>query len=61
MLEKGINPSLKSYRNDLETAPIKAILSVFTPENVSTCFFHLLQVHWRKILNLGLMELYINN
>ena len=34
MLEKGINPLLKTYKSDLETAPIKAISSAFTPENV---------------------------
>ena len=39
MLEKGVNPGLKSYRSDLEMAPIKAVLSVFTLESVSTCFF----------------------
>ena len=61
MLEKGLNPGLKMYRSDLEMAPIEAVLSVFTPESVSTCLFHLAQAHWRKIQNLGLMKLYITN
>ena len=61
MLEKGINPSLKKYRSDLEAVPIEAIWSVFTPENVSACFFHLAQAHWRKNQNLCLMELYFSN
>ena len=38
-MEKGTNPSLKSYRSDLETAPIEDILSVFTPEK---CLYMLL-------------------
>ena len=61
MLEKGTKTTPKSCRSDLETVPSEAILSVFTPENVSICFFHLAQAHWRKIQNLGLMELYISN
>ena len=52
MQEKGIN---------LELAPIETVLPVFIPENISTCFFHFAQAHWRKIQRLGLVDLYVSN
>ena len=60
MQEKGINPAVKSYRSDLELAPIETVLPVFTPEKISTHFFQFAQAHWRKIKSLGSMEQYIN-
>ena len=61
MQEKGINPAVKSYRSDLELAPIETVLPVFTLENISTCFSHFAQAHWRKINTLGLVDLYVRN
>ena len=61
MAEREIYPRLQGYRSDLEVAPITTILPIFAPEIVSTCFFHLAQAYWRKIQNLGLMDLYRKN
>ena len=61
MQEKGINPAVKSYRSDLDLAPIETVHPVFTTENMSTCFFHFAQAYWRKIQRLGLVDLYVSN
>ena len=37
------------------------IPSLATHGNLSTCFFDYTQAHWRKILSLRLMPLYIGN
>ena len=45
LIQKGITPNVKTFRSDLEPAPIKSLLSTFVPESVSTCFFHLAKAH----------------
>ena len=59
--EKGINTTVMSYRNDLELAPIEAILPVFKPENIYICFFHFAKAHWTKIQSLCLVDLYVSS
>ena len=54
MQEKGVNPAVKSYRSDLELAPIETVLPVFTPENISTCFSILPKHTGEKIKDLAL-------
>ena len=60
MAQREIHPRIQGYRSDLEVAPITTI-SMFTPESVATCFFHLAQAQWRKIQSLGLTDLYREN
>lgn len=58
MAQHGIFSNLREFRSDLEVAPMKTVLPVFTPDSVATCFFHFAQAHWRKIQSLGLVRLY---
>ena len=45
MTQKGLSPNVKEFRSDMELAPIETLLPVFTPESVSTCFFHFALAH----------------
>lgn len=46
---------------DLESAAIASASAAFPGASAQACFFHLSQAVWRKVQNLGLTNLYIND
>ena len=59
---KSLEPLLDpiSVLIDFEIAVKNAIACVFPRANITGCFFHLGQCVWRKIINVGLRERYVN-
>ena len=58
---RDINIAVKSFRIDFEVACIKGFKEIFPDAQVECCFFHLAQAHWRKIVDLGLRQIYMED
>ena len=56
-----IELAVEQFRSDFEVGAMKAFLSVFPNCSVEGCFFHFAQANWRKLVDLGLRQLYIND
>ena len=58
---RSIPISVDNFRIDFELACIRSFEDVFPEAQVECCFFHLAQAHWRKIVDLGLRQQYIED
>ena len=59
--ENEINIVVETFRSDYEVAAMKGFLSIFPHGSVEGCFFHFAQANWRKLVDLGLRQTYIND
>ena len=58
---RDINISVNSFRIDFEVACIKGFKEIFPDAQVKCCFFQLAQAHLRKIVDLGLRQIYMED
>ena len=52
---------VECYCCEFEDACIKAFVEAFSDGATECCFFHLVPVHWRKIMDMGLRTRYIED